>query len=396
MRIRTERAQQWFFLAALFLGFLHVCAFMLESSGVFRIDYMERVPLLNIMLGLAACAIFLRGWNFIDLLLLAFAYRTTFAGDYNEFAFLILFFIVARGLDERWLVRAWLGMYLVLLVFCTVCYPFYYLTGSSHATVTMGGDVVRYNFFFNHCNGYGLLVACCALAFVYIYYEKIRYLWINLTLLGAVLLCWFGPKCKTAAMILILCACLLAMWRYVPKLFQVAMWIGLPLLVVVICGIVFGYYWGIIPPDYEILSANTFTARFVDAAIALILYPLNLLGQMIPTIGMVVEVGAFNRLTWLDLGHVRLLIRFGLVGGAVFYTVVFVGMARLLKRREWLKAIMIFLMMTYFTMEWIPFTYMFPLIFAGNAFCVRWKPFLRYSRYGLRAQNCGPERAVEP
>lgn len=384
MRIKTEKAQQWLFLAAFFLSFWRMSGLMMGQSGIHPIT-MEDCQWLNyLVLGIALCAILLRGWNVFDLILCAFSACTYSWTEFNEFSVMVLLLVVARGLDHQWLVRVWFGMHLVLVVLCTVCYPICYLRGSPSATVTMGDGFERYNFFFNHCNGFGLTLAFCALAFAYLYYEKVHYALTNLVLLGAGALCWFGPKCKTAAMILVLSAVLLAVYRFLPKLFQFGMWVGVPAVLLLAFGLVLGYYWEIIPPYQQILSADTFTARFVDAAVALKLYSPTLFGQGIYNVEQYVEVAQFARVTCFDFGMLRIFVRFGIFGGAVFYGAVLATMYRVLKRREWLKAMMIFLMMTYFTMEWIPFTTMFPMLFANDIFDFRWKGF---GRYGLRART---------
>ena len=394
MQIKTEKAQQWLFLAAFFLSFWMQCAIMMQMSYVLPLGLEEWEGLYYVVMGLAWCAILLRGWTVLDLVLFAVSLFTYFPGDFNEFGILMLLLVVARGLDQRWLVQVWFGMHLVVLALCTVLYPIFYRLGSYHATVlvapTNGG--IRYNFFYTHCNGFGMTVAFCALAFVFLYYGKsrIRYALSNLVLLGAGALCWFGPKCKTAAVILAFSMILLALYRFLPRLFQFGMWVGLPAVLALAFGLVLGYYWGIIPPDKEILSAGTFTARFVDAAVMMKLYPLTLFGQGIYELEQFVEIDQFARLTCFDFGLLRIVVRFGVFGAVTFYGAVFAAIYRVLKRREWLKAMMIILMILYCTMEWIPFTTMFPLLFANDVLDFRRGPFLRYGRYGIRAQAAGP------
>lgn len=395
MQIKTEKAQRWLFLAAFFLGFWRMSALMMGQSGMQPLTMDDCYWMNYIVLGLALCAILLRGWNIFDLVLCAFSACTYSWAEFNEFSIMVLLLVVARGLDQRWLVQIWFGMHLVLVCLCAVFYPMLYLQGSPHATVTMGNGFERYNFFFNHCNGFGLTVAFCALAFAFLYYEKVHYVWTNLALLGSAALCWFGPKCKTAALILILCTSLLAMYRFLPKLFRVVMWVGVPGVLILAFGLVLGYYWGLIPPNQWILSAGTFSARFVDAAVALKLYSPTLFGQGIYNIEQYVEVAQFAKTTCFDFGMLRIFVRFGIFGGTVFYGTVFATMYRVLKRREWLKALMIFLMMTYCTMEWIPFTTMFPLMFANNVFDFKKKRFLRFGRYGVRARSGASAEVTE-
>lgn len=399
MRIKTEKAQQWLFLAAFFLSFWMQCAIMMQMSYVHPLTLEDWEWLYYAVLALSWCAIMLRGWNVLDLILCAISLFTYVPGDFNQFGILMLLLVVSRGLDQRWLIQVWFGMHMVLVALCTILYPIFFRLGSYHATVlvapTNGG--IRYNFFFTHCNGFGMTVAFCALAFVFLYYgkESVRYVLSNLVLLGGGGLCWFGPKCKTAAMILILSAVMLAVYRLLPKLFRFGMWVGLPVVLVLAFGLVFGYYFGVIPPNYEILSANTFTARFVDAAVMMKLYPLTLFGQGIHVLEQFVEIDQFARVTCFDFGLLRIVVRFGIFGAVVFYGAVIAATYRVLKRQEWLKAMMIILMMIYCTMEWIPFTTMFPLLFANDVFDFKWKPLLRYGRFGIRAQTAPQVEGAE-
>lgn len=395
MRIRTERAQQWLFLAALFVCFLRMCGYVMEYAYVLPISMQARAHLLSILFVLAVCAMLLRGWTVLDVLLLLFAVMTSAIWDYNDFGTMVLFWVVARGLDKRWILQAWFGMHLVVIALCVTIYPILYAMGSPHANVTMNGTVSRYCFFFNHCNAFGYAVAFFTLAFVYLYYTKISFALMNLVLIAVSVFCWFAPKCKTATMILILCMCLLLLYRYLPRLFRLGMWIGVPAVLLLSFGLVACYYWGIFSQSEYILSADTFSARFIDAAAALKLYTLNLFGQEIYNIEQYIEVAQFARVTCFDMGYVHVFVRFGIVGGITFLGTVIWSMYHAVRRQDWLQSIMIFLMVVYFTMEWIPFTMMFPLLFANDLFDVKCKPLLRYSRYGLRAKPCGSERAVE-
>lgn len=397
MRSKIEKAQQWIFLAAFFLYFWRLYAFMMEYSWLIPIDLNERKWLYYAVLALSGCAMLLRGWNVLDMIIYAFSFCVYYSVQFNDFSVIVLFLIVARGLDTRWVVKIWFGMHSVLVILCVLLYPYFYSTGASCAKVMHSGSgAIRYTFFFNHCNGIGVTVAFWALAFVFLYYKRVPYLVSNAVLLGAAAFCFFAPKSKTATGILILCMALLALWRYLPNAFRVLMWIGLPGLLILVIGIVGGYYYGIIPPDYALFSADTYTARFVDAAVALKLYRPTLLGQNIYNIEQFVQVDQFARVTCFDMGLLRIFVQFGIVGGVIFYGAVFRSMWCALRKEKWLQAIMILLMMIYFVMEWLPFGVMFPLLFANDVFDVRFKPLLRYGRYGLRAKAYGPESAVEP
>lgn len=295
---------------------------------------------------------------------------TVYISD-NTMMLILMFLMITShkiSIEKRDIVKAWMIPISIIMILSIVLYPILHAQGNPVAIDYCG---VRWNFFFGHPNGFGLIFTFWILGIVYLIKEKVPLWGVELLFLVASAFLLLAPQSKTAAAVMVLGGLLFFLEKYSWKTCNIMLYlvpIGCILVTIILTAV---YYLGIIPCNQSVLYP-TFSMRFQDAAINLKECPLNLFGQKVYHLGQDIELyGVLRRDVSMDNSIIAALIYFGVLLGTFLVGLIVVNIynqARAEDKRHRIQAILLTLTFVMGMMEWPAWygTIGFPLLFIGD------------------------------
>ena len=354
MKVRTR--ELWFYSAFA----LTVLRDFITNSIFFEIS--NKILLLIIVL--YGFSMFYRRIDMKEIAICIYGLLTYFISKEVAFLFFAFVIVASRMIEKDKIILFWMKMQMGILALCIVLYPVFLMLGSPYAVSNVIDGRLRHYFFFSHPNNFGMSLALCVMAYIYVHYKRISYRKVNLILFLSAVFIYIFPNSRSAALILIIFMVFLFMMRNMLSLWKIGMKLIFP--VSLIFSILF--VWRILRGG--ISSENNFVSRFMGASAMLNIYPLNMFGHHIDQIGKLVNFQDNWIRLWGDVAYIRLFIAFGIVGGIFFLKSLSFTLYDYIKREEYLRVNLLAIVCIYGILEWSAFQIMisFPLIFIADSF----------------------------
>lgn len=311
---------------------------------------------------------FLQGTNLIEVCVCIFGIYSYYITRDVTIMFYILTILASKNIDKNKIVKFYFVIQSVVLVPCIVLYSLFYFVGSPYAVVSLIDGRVRHFFLFTHPNNFAVQVVFWVLAYIYLKFEKISDLYKYILLFVTSIFLLVLPNSQTAALALIIFAQLLIFLRYGRIIWKYFVKIGLVMIFLISIYITWTFYTGR-TNSFTSMISGTFESRFIGAASALKLYPINLFGQALPDLGKLIQVDGKWITLWADLAYVRIFIEFGVISGSVFLWLLFKTIYMDIKNRDYKELLFLSIVCIYAVSEWAAFSIptVFPLLFTGKA-----------------------------
>ncbi len=298
-----------------------------------------------------------------EIILCIYGLITYFISKDVTLLFFIFVIISSKGINKEEIIRFWLIIESSILGLCMIIYPILYQLHSPYAVANMIDGRFRYYFFHSHPNTFGVNLAFCIMAYIYVKYKKLSYFRISILLSITALFIYLYPNSRTASFILIIFMIFLFLMKKMPRIWKTGMKIILPFLfgfsLIFVLRILKG----------EEFSKNNFVSRFIGVTAMLKIYPINAFGHFIENLGELVNIDGNWITLWGDVAYIRLFITFGIVGGWIFLKKFSRTLYIYLKKKEFLRVSLLAIVCVYAVLEWSAFQIMtsFPLIFVAEA-----------------------------
>lgn len=311
---------------------------------------------------------FLQGTNVIEVCICIFGIYSYYITRDVTIMFYILTILASKNIVKNEIVKFYFVIQSVVLVPCIVLYPLFYLAGSPYAVASTIDGRVRHFFLFAHPNNFAIQVVFWVLAYIYLKFEKTSDLHKYILLFVTSIFLLIYPNSQTAALSLIIFALLLMFWRYGRIVWKYFIKIGLVMIFIISIYITWTFYTGQ-TNGFTSMISGTFESRFIGAAAALKLYPINLFGQALPDLGKLIQLDGKWITLWADLAYIRIFIEFGIIGGSIFLWLLFKTIYMDIKSRDYKELLFLSIVCIYAVSEWAAFSIptVFPLLFTVKA-----------------------------
>lgn len=333
----------------------------LLTTSFFATNYIYLLGMFLLIL-----SVFTRKFIIRDLLLIGYGFFSFIvAHDTTLFSLLVLNVASKnRNLDD--VAKFYVRFQSMVLGTCIMLYPLFLMLGSSVATISYISGRTRYNFFFSHPNNFAVQCVFTVLMYLYTKRKIFSYSKVNVILIFTAMFLYVFPNSQTAALSIIIYMLCRFMVRYARWIWKHLIKVILPIISLAVIIIVYMYYSGKADLIISYLS-DTFSSRFVGAAMAFHLYPVNLFGYYLRDIGQKLYVEGQWGIFWFDLAYVRVLFAFGIVGAAIFYYILIKGIKKYIREKNYDILSLFVVIMAYAVSEWTAFsiTTVFPLVFLN-------------------------------
>lgn len=298
-----------------------------------------------------------------DITLCVYGLLTYFISKEVTFLYFLFVIVASKGIEKDKIILFWLKLQTGILGFCIIFYPIFLLFGSPYAVANVIDGRLRYYFFFSHPNNFGISLAFCVMAYIYVHYRKLSYNKVNIILILSAIFIYIFPNSRSAALALFIFMLFLFLMRNMPLIWKIGMTFILPALFMFSIFFVWRIFRG------GILLNNNFVSRFMGISAMLNIYPLNIFGHYIDQIGKLVNFQNNWINLWGDVAYIRIFITFGIVGGIFFLKKLSFALYTYLKEGEYLRVNLLAIVCIYGVLEWSAFQIMisFPLIFIADA-----------------------------
>lgn len=275
----------------------------------------------------------------------------------------ITILLAVRSIKVNRIIQYYFKINAFVLLLCTLLYPvllYFDLVGTS---LISGRE--RYTFLFTHPNTYSITFVFTLLAYIYLYKEKITNIRIIIMCVFAIVYLFIFPKTITAVISLLVFLMLFVLTQYYKYIREHILKFALPMFTILLITIICSYYYDFDIPILHNYISGTFEIRFIDAAYALKNYKLSFFGTFINDLGSLVYRDGDWVSHWLDLGFVRALFNYGILGFLLFLTFFTRSFYYYVKNKQYFIVILIIVMLIYGLCEWGAFDIMtaFPLVF---------------------------------
>ena len=250
-----------------------------------------------------------------------------------------------------------------ILTICTLMYPVLLKINLVSTSFISGRE--RYTFLFNHPNTYSITFVFVFLAYIYLDKEKISNIRIIITCIFAIIYLYIFPKTITAVISLLVFLTLFVFTQYFKYIRKYVLKFALPIFTILCITTIYSFYYNLDIPIIRNYISGTFEIRFVDAAYALKYYKLSLFGTLINDLGSLVYRDGNWVSHWLDLGYIRALFNYGILGFVLYLICLTRAFYNYIKNKQYFIVILITVVIIYGLSEWGAFDIItaFPLLF---------------------------------
>lgn len=317
---------------------------------------------------LVLLSVLLDRFSLLEIVLISYGFLSFFLVKDITLMTCLVLIIAIRDKDIEQIISFYYHIQSFVLMICIILYPIFYIAGLPYAKSSIIAGRFRYNFFFTHPNNFAIQVVFTILAYIYLKRKKLSYGRINIILILASIFVYVFPNSQSATVTLILYGFSLFLLRHFKILWKPFIKIVLPVLILCTIYIVYSFYTG----QTTILTSNitgTFGARFTGAAKAFLLYDLNFNGNKMEEIGQTLYLnGAWGNF-WFDLAYARIILAFGIIGGGIFYYLLFRTIKIFIKEKNYSVLLLFITVLFYALSEWTAFAILtvFPLLFMSKS-----------------------------
>lgn len=303
-----------------------------------------------------------------EIALCVISYITYIQSDNEVFALFVFFSIALKDIDIKPFIRHLFRYHVIFITICIVVYSILLSRGSNLAKVIID-DRVRYSFFFNHSNPFGMMIAAVMMSTWYLYFEKIPSWLLNMISLLLMIFVWEFPKCRTAVVVMVLMVGLYNIRRiskeYTQILVNCILFLG-----TFFCVFCMWKYWTGNWVGVGSGFVRNFMMRFADGVLNLVNHDLTLFGQKVNTFGKSLSYGKLTRRVSLDFAYAMMYLYTGVIGSIVFVFVLLKAWIKLNQSKQIDEMILLLVVLLYGLCEWpiMIFSVGFPLVFCKDVF----------------------------